>query len=98
MKAMPHKPHVSVWKALLSTSRIHGNVGMGEHVANQIVELADENPQGYVLLSSIYVAAAAAAAGNRHLCEKVEQQRKERGMKRQLDYTRIEVNYQMWYH
>jgi hypothetical protein len=44
MKAMPHKPHVSVWKALLSTSRIHGNVGMGEHVANQIVELADENP------------------------------------------------------
>jgi hypothetical protein len=47
-----------------------------------------------VLLSSIYVAAA---AGNRHLCEKVEQRRKERGMKRQLDYTRIEVNYQMWY-
>jgi pentatricopeptide repeat protein len=43
MKAMPHKPHVSVWKALLSTCRIHCNVGMGEHVANQIVELADEN-------------------------------------------------------
>jgi hypothetical protein len=43
MKAMPHKPHVSVWKALLSTCRIHGNVGMGEHVANQNVELADEN-------------------------------------------------------
>ncbi len=53
-------------------------------------------PRGYVLLSSIHVAAA--AGGNRHLCEKVEQQRKERGMKRQLDYTRIEVNYQMWYH
>ncbi len=48
-----------------------------------------------MLLSTIYVAAA--AAGNRHLCEKVEQRRKERGMKRQLDYTRIEVNYQMWY-
>jgi pentatricopeptide repeat protein len=40
IKAMPHKPHV---KALLSTSSIHGNVRMGEHVANQIVELADEN-------------------------------------------------------
>jgi hypothetical protein len=40
---MPHKPHVSVWKGLLSTCRIHGNVGMGEHVTNQIVELADEN-------------------------------------------------------
>ncbi len=50
-----------------------------------------------MLLSSIYVAAAA-AAGNRHLCEKVKQWRKERVVKRQLDYTRIEVNYQMWYH
>ncbi len=97
MKAMPHKPNVSVWKALLSTCRIHGNAGLGEPVANQIVELVDENAQGYVLLSSIYVAAAA-AAGNRHLCEKVEQRRKERGMKRQLDYTRIEVKQQMWYH
>jgi hypothetical protein len=43
MKAMPHEPHVSVWKASLSTCRIRGNVGMGEHVANQIVELVDEN-------------------------------------------------------
>lgn len=26
IKRMPHKPHVSVWKALLSACRIHGNV------------------------------------------------------------------------
>jgi hypothetical protein len=32
----------------------------------------------YVLLSSIY-----AAAGNRQLCENVEQQRKEKGVKKQ---------------
>jgi hypothetical protein len=33
-----------------------------------------------------------AAAGNRHLCENVEQQKKERGVKKQLRCTWIKVN------
>ncbi len=33
-----------------------------------------------------------AAAGNRHLCENVEHQKKERGVKKQLCCTWIEVN------
>ncbi len=41
----------------------------------------------YVLLSNIY-----AAAGNRHLCENVEWQSKEKGVKKQLGQTWIEVN------
>jgi hypothetical protein len=40
-----------------------------------------------LLLSNIY-----AAAGNRHLCENVEQQRMARGVKRQPGGTWIEVN------
>jgi hypothetical protein len=40
-----------------------------------------------VLLSKIY-----AAAGNTHLFENVEQQRKEKGVKKQLGRTWIEVN------
>jgi hypothetical protein len=39
------------------------------------------------LLSNIY-----AAAGNRHLCENVEQQRKEKGARKQPGHTWIEVN------
>jgi pentatricopeptide repeat protein len=58
-KAMPHKPHVNAWKALLSACRIHGNVEMGECVAKQIVELEPENASGYVLLSNICVASRA---------------------------------------
>jgi hypothetical protein len=46
-----------------------------------------ENAAGYVLLSNIY-----AAAGNRHLCENVEWQSKEKGVKKQLGQTWIEVN------
>jgi hypothetical protein len=40
-----------------------------------------------VLLSNIY-----AAAGRRHLCENVEWQRKEKGVKKQPGHTWIEVN------
>jgi hypothetical protein len=39
MKAMPCKPNVAVWMALLSACRIHGNVQMGEHIAKQVLEL-----------------------------------------------------------
>jgi hypothetical protein len=73
--------------ALLGACRVHGNVEMGERVAKDILELEPENAAGYVLLSNIY-----AAAGNSHLCENVEQQRKARGVKKQLACTWIEVN------
>ncbi|CAM6061539.1 unnamed protein product [Sphagnum tenellum] len=90
IKAMPYKPHANAWKALLGTCRIHGNVEMGERVAKQIVELEPDNASGYVLLSNIY-----AAAGNRHFCKKVEQWRKERGVKKKPGRTWIKVNNQV---
>ncbi len=43
-----------------------------------------------MLISNIY-----AAAGNRHLCEEVEWQRKERGVKRKLGHNRIKVDNQV---
>jgi pentatricopeptide repeat protein len=85
--AMPCEPHVSAWRALLSACRIHDNVEMAERVAKKILELEPDNAAGYVLLPNIY-----AAAGNRHLCENVEQQRKEKGVKKQPGCTWIEVN------
>ncbi len=72
---------------MLGASRIHGNVEMAECVAKQILEMEPDNAPAYVLLSNIYV-----AAGNRHLCENVEQQREEKGVKKQLGRTWIEVN------
>ncbi len=52
-----------------------------------VLELEPKNSTNYVMLSSIY-----AAIGNRHLYENVEQQKKVKGMKKQLGHTRIEVN------
>ncbi|CAK9218943.1 unnamed protein product [Sphagnum troendelagicum] len=85
--AMPCKPQAATWRALLGACRIHGNVGLAERVAKQILEMEPENAAVYVLLSNIY-----AAAGNRHLCENVGRQRKERGAKKQPGRTWIEVN------
>jgi pentatricopeptide repeat protein len=86
IKVIPCKPRVAAWRALLGASRIHGNVEM-ECIAEQVPELEPENAAGYVQLSNIY-----AAVGNKHLCENVKQQRKERGVKKQLECTWIEVN------
>jgi hypothetical protein len=84
---IPCKPQVAAWVTLLSTFRIHGNVDMAEHIARQILEMEPDNAADYVLLSNIY-----AAAGHRHLCENVEWQRKEKGVKKKLGRTWIEVN------
>ncbi len=86
IKAMPGKPYVPAWRALLAACKIHGNVEMVERVAKQFLELEPENAVDYVLLSNIY-----AAAGNRHLCENVELQRQERGVENQTGRTWIEV-------
>jgi hypothetical protein len=90
IKAMRCKPCVAACTALLSACRIHGNVEMGEHVAKQILALEPENTAGHVLLLKIH-----AAAGNRHFCENAEQQRKKRGVKKQLSCIWIEVNNEM---
>ncbi|KAH9571029.1 hypothetical protein CY35_02G072600 [Sphagnum magellanicum] len=85
--AMPYKPQVAAWMALLGACRIHGNVEMGERVAKQVLELEPENAAGYVLLSNLYT-----ATGNRDLSENIERQRKERSVKKHPGRNWIEVD------
>ncbi len=87
IKTMPCKPNADVWRPLPGVCRIHGNVEMGEQAAQQVLELDPENVVGYVLPSNIYT-----AAGNWDLSANVQQQRKERGVKKQPGCTWIEVN------
>jgi len=65
--AMPCKPHVAAWMALLGACRICGNVEIPECVAKHILEMEHDNATGYVLLSNICT-----AAGNRLFCDNVE--------------------------
>jgi pentatricopeptide repeat protein len=81
------EPNAAVWMALLSACRVHGNMEMGERIAKRVLELDPQSAAGYVLLSNIY-----AAADKWDLSANVQQQRLERGVKKQPDCTWIEVN------
>ncbi len=61
--AMPCEPHVVAWIVLLGACRIHGDVEMAECIAKQVLEMEPDN----------------AAGGNMHLCENVENEKKQPG-------------------
>eukprot|EP01018_Ginkgo_biloba_P036698 Gb_40436 [translate_table: standard] len=75
--SMPFEPDASVWWALLSASRVHGNMQLGKHAAEFLFELEPENPAIYVLLSNIY-----AVAGRWDDVAKVRKLMKDRGVKK----------------
>lgn len=54
---MPMQANAIVWVSLLSACRLHGNVEIGEHAVNQLLELKYENDGLYTLLSNIYASA-----------------------------------------
>jgi hypothetical protein len=84
---MPYKPDATVWKALLDACRVHGNMEMGERIAKQVLKVDPGNATSYVLLSNIY-----AAVGKWNLSAILQQQRLERGVKKQPGCSWIEVN------
>ncbi len=55
IKGMSCQPNETVWTALLSACRIHGDLELGEHLVKQLLEPG--NAGGYVLLSNVYAAA-----------------------------------------
>ncbi|XP_050286318.1 pentatricopeptide repeat-containing protein At3g14330-like [Quercus robur] len=54
VKFMPMKPIGSIRGSLLNSCQLHGNVSLGEAIAEQLFELEPNNPGNYVLLSNIY--------------------------------------------
>ncbi|CAK8543057.1 unnamed protein product [Lathyrus sativus] len=54
VKNMPVQPDASIWGALLSACRIHGNAELGTLASHRLLEVDSENVGYYVLLSNIY--------------------------------------------
>ncbi|KAL5701281.1 Pentatricopeptide repeat-containing protein [Ranunculus cassubicifolius] len=54
VKSMPMKPDVLIWGALLSGSRVHGDIETCEFALKELVELEPDNSSAYVLLSNVY--------------------------------------------
>ena len=57
IEKMPLEPSVGVWGALLGGYRIHGNIELGERVAERLFDLDPMNSGRFVLLSNMYAAA-----------------------------------------
>ncbi|KAG6438110.1 hypothetical protein SASPL_103046 [Salvia splendens] len=57
IRDMPMQANPIVWVSLLSSCRLHGNVEIGEHAVNQLLELKFEVDGLYTLLSNIYASA-----------------------------------------
>eukprot|EP01018_Ginkgo_biloba_P019248 Gb_37820 [translate_table: standard] len=87
IQKMPLEPNAVVWGALLGACRIHGNIVLGEHVAERLFELEPHNVGCCVLLSNIY-----AKAGRWDDVAKVRTTMKDMGLKKTPGCSFIEVN------
>lgn len=83
---MPFEPDVSIWVALLSACRVHGNIDIGKCVTQLLFDLEPQNTFAYVLLSNIYF-----AAGRWDDAAKVRKMMKDKDAKKKLGFRWIEV-------
>ncbi|WOK92348.1 hypothetical protein Cni_G01039 [Canna indica] len=86
IKSMPCAPGPAIWEAVLSGCRIHGNMSLGKHAAEQLFKMIPEHDGTYVLLSNIY-----AAVGQWTDVAKVRKLMKDRGVKKEPGCSWIEV-------
>eukprot|EP01018_Ginkgo_biloba_P037432 Gb_29874 [translate_table: standard] len=87
IQKMPLKPDADVWGALLGACRIHGNIQLGERVAERLFNLKPKKVGYYTLLSNIY-----ASAGRWDDVAKVRTMIKDKGLKKAPGSSFIEVN------
>ncbi|WOL06105.1 pentatricopeptide repeat-containing protein [Canna indica] len=57
VRALPIKPELSVYRALMSASRVHGNVEMAKRAAQGVLEVSPIDPSAHVLLANTVAAA-----------------------------------------
>ncbi|KAG8051061.1 hypothetical protein GUJ93_ZPchr0009g163 [Zizania palustris] len=83
---MPMKTDEACWGALLNACRMHGNVEIGECVAEKLVELDPSDSGIYVLMSQIYA--------SKHKWDQVKKLRttmRDRGVRKNPGCSSIEV-------
>ncbi|KAL6220365.1 hypothetical protein ACLB2K_008121 [Fragaria x ananassa] len=87
VKNMKIEPDPVLWGTLLGACRLHGNIALGEKIAEFLVGQNLANSGTYILLSNIY-----AAAGNWEGVAKVRTLLKNSGIQKEPGCSSIEVN------
>lgn len=85
------KPAPAVWTAMLGACKMHKNLDLGVVVAEHLLDTQPEHPGHYVLLSNIY-----AMAGRMDRVEMVRDMMIQKGLKKQVGYTTIEVDHKTY--
>ncbi|KAJ0976959.1 hypothetical protein J5N97_012433 [Dioscorea zingiberensis] len=75
-----------LWRALLSSCRVHKDAKTGARVAERVIELDPSASASYVLLYNMYL-----DAGNRSLALRTRDLMKERGVKKEPGLSWIEI-------
>lgn len=83
---MPMEPDVAMWSSLLSSCRIHGETGLGEKIAEKLLELGPDKAENYVLVSNLF-----AESGNWDDVRRVRGKMRELGLKKDVGCSWIEV-------
>ncbi|KAK9289437.1 hypothetical protein L1049_007592 [Liquidambar formosana] len=85
IKGMPIEPTESVWGALLTGCRIHGDTELAAYAADRVFELGPVNPGMHLLLSNAY-----AAAGRWEEAAKARKMLRDQGLKKETGLSWVE--------
>lgn len=85
IRDMPIQPSQSVWGALLTGCRLHGNTELAAFAADRVFELGPVNPGMHVLLSNAY-----AAAGRYEDAAKARKALRDIGVKKETGLSWVE--------
>lgn len=86
VETMQLKPNALIFKTLLRACRYHGNLSLGEHMANKGLALAPFDPAFYILLADLYD-----ESGKPELAQKTRNLMSEKGLGKKLSKSTVEV-------
>jgi pentatricopeptide repeat protein len=84
---IPGQPGLSVLQSLLGACRIHGNVEMGERIADALMEMEPMGSGSYVLMSNLY-----AEKGQWEKVAKIRRGMRERGVKKEIGFSWVDTS------
>ncbi|XP_010485089.1 PREDICTED: pentatricopeptide repeat-containing protein At5g52850, chloroplastic-like [Camelina sativa] len=86
LETMQLKPNAMIFKTLLRASRYHGNLSLGEDMANKGLALAPSDPAFYILLADLYE-----ESGKPELAQKTRNLMSEKGLGKKPSQSSVEV-------
>ncbi|KAL3830560.1 hypothetical protein ACJIZ3_019362 [Penstemon smallii] len=86
LENMPFEPGATIWEALLSGCRLHGNMDLGVHAAEKLFNMIPQHDGTYVLLANMF-----ANAGRWNEVSMVRKLMRDRGVKKEPGCSWLEV-------